>query len=95
MTDYSATAAEMETILSGVVGDYLADQTHDETSTYLTFVKGDKTITVMRNETVIGASVGLFEVSDEPGTCHRDGKTAGEVNQLIRKQFELDKVEVK
>ncbi len=90
MTDYSATPKEMETILSGGVGDYLADQTHDETGTYLTFVKGDKTITVMRNDTVIGASVGLFEVSDEPGTCYRTGKSASEVNLLIRKQFGLE-----
>jgi hypothetical protein len=90
MTDYSATPEEMETILSGGVGDYLTDQTHDETGTYLTFVKGDKTITVMRNETVIGASIGSFEVSDEPGTCYTIGKHPVWINQLIRKQFELE-----
>jgi hypothetical protein len=90
MTDYSATPKEMETILSGGVGDYLADQEHNETGTYLTFVKGDKTITVMRNDTVIGASVGLFEVSDEPGTCYAIGKPVIWINQLIRKQFELE-----
>jgi hypothetical protein len=90
MTDYSATPAEMETILSGGVGDYLTDQVHDMTGTYLTFVKGDKTITIMRNETVIGASVGLFEVSDEPGTCYRTGKSAAEVNYILRQQFGLE-----
>jgi hypothetical protein len=90
MTDYSATPKEMETILSGGVGDYLTNQAHDETGTYLTFAKGDKTITVMRNETVIGAHIGLFEVSDEPGQCYTIGKCAAWINQLIRTQFGLE-----
>ncbi|MFA5379726.1 MAG: hypothetical protein WC455_28465 [Dehalococcoidia bacterium] len=89
MTDYSATPAEMEIILSHGAGDYLTEQTHDESGTYLTFVKGEQTITVMRNETVIGAHIGLFEVSDEPGTCYRIGKPAVEVNQIICEKLGL------
>jgi hypothetical protein len=90
MTDYSATPAELEIILSGGVGDYLTDQVHDATGTYLSFtnVKQAKSISVKRNETTIGASIGLFNILD--ANCYEYTKSAAEVNQIIREQFGLE-----